>query len=129
MIVVDASIILHLLIDPETDIAVWNKVNNAGQLIAPHIIDLEIISGIRRHLRIGTFDQIRADQAISDMKDFKIDRRPIIENIQRIWELRNNVTPYDASYLSLAESLKLPLLTRDKKLANAAAAHTKVELI
>ena len=103
--------------------------NNAGQLIAPHIIDLEVISGIRRHLRIGTLDQNRADQTIVDMKDFKIDRRPIIANIRRIWELRDNVTPYDASYLSLAESLNLPLLTRDKKLASAAAAHTKVELI
>ena len=129
MIVVDASVVLQILLDSNKASKLRDTVNHAKRLIAPHFIDLEVLNGFRRHLRIGALSAERALQAIEDMRMLQIDRRPIHGFATQIWSLRDNITPYDAAYVVLASELGVPFLTRDIKLAKAAEAHAKVILI
>ena len=111
--------------DPEIE----RKLESADGLIAPHIIDAEVINGIRKNLRLGNLTESRAAQAIEDLQKLPLERMQTTLLNPRIWELRNNFTPYDASYIVLAEDYLVPFLTRDQKLVAAVKAHTKVELI
>ena len=129
MIVVDASVILQILLNWDKDAKLKNAIIEAKPLIAPHFSDLEVLNGFRRHLRLGALSENRAVQAIEDLTALNIDRRSVSLLSKEIWALRNNITPYDAAYVVLAADLGLPLLTRDKKLAQEAAAFTKIELI
>ena len=129
MIVVDASIVLKIFMDDLKDNEIERKLEISDGLIAPQIIDVEVINGIRKNLRLGNITQVRAAQAILDLQAFPVERMETVLLISRIWQLRNNFTPYDASYVALAEDYQVPFLTRDLKLAAAVKAHTKVELI
>lgn len=129
MIVVDASIVLKIFMDDLKDVEIEKTLEISDGLLAPHIIDLEIINGLRKNLRLGNLTEARATQAILDLQNFPLERMETQLLISRIWQLRNNFTPYDASYVALAEDYQVPLLTRDQKLATAIKAHTKVELI
>jgi predicted nucleic acid-binding protein len=68
-------------------------------------------------------------EALEDLADFPITRYPHTPLLSRIWELRHNVTAYDAAYLALAEALPAPLITRDAKLAAVAGHRARVELM
>ncbi len=129
MIVVDASVILHILGDSAVDATVLEKISSNGELIAPHLLDLEFLSAIRRQVRLKEITEKRAQQALIDFAELTIKRKAVHHLAAAIWKLRDNITPYDAAYVVLAADLHLPLLTRDKKLAQAAAAFTKIELI
>lgn len=115
--------------DDLKDVEIEKTLEISDGLLAPHIIDLEIINGLRKNLRLGNLTEARATQAILDLQNFPLERMETQLLISRIWQLRNNFTPYDASYVALAEDYQVPLLTRDQKLATAIKAHTKVELI
>ena len=115
--------------DDLKDIEIEKKLENVDGLIAPQIIDLEVINGIRKNLRLGNLTEARASQAILDLQIFPVERMETILLISRIWQLKNNFTPYDASYVALAEDYQVPFLTRDQKLIAAIKAHTKVEVI
>ena len=129
MIVIDASVILHALIEIRDNSEIQRLLESSGGVIAPHIIDAEVINGIRKNLRLKTISPERANFAIGDLQNMPIDRKSTKEFNQRIWELRDNFTPYDATYLALAESYGAQLFTRDQKLASAVKAHTKVTLV
>ena len=129
MIVIDASIVLHILADTKVDASVLQKVRSSGDLVAPHLIDLEFLSAIRRQTRLKEISETRALESITDFSELKIHRKSVQHLNSEIWKLRNNITPYDAAYVVLAAELGVPLLTRDKKLAQAVASHTQVILI
>lgn len=89
------------------------------QIAAPHLIDCEVASVIRRaHLR-GDVSARRAIQALADLADLPILRAPHAPFLGRIWELHPTLTPYDATYVALAEALDAMLLTADGRLARA----------
>ncbi|RED36140.1 hypothetical protein BJ123_10873 [Rhodopseudomonas thermotolerans] len=67
--------------------------------------------------------------ALADLADFPLQRHPHEFLLPRIWQLRNNLTAYDATYVALAEVLEAPLLTRDKRLAGAAGHRAQIELV
>ena len=129
MIVIDASIVLHILADTKVDASVLQKVRSSGDLVAPHLIDLEFLSAIRRQTRLKEISETRALESITDFSELKIHRKSVQHLNSEIWKLRNNITPYDAAYVVLAAELGVPLLTRDKKLAQAVTSHTQVILI
>lgn len=98
-------------------------------LHAPHLIDVEVAQVLRRFVASGQLDAARGLQALRDLSEFPISRYPHDLFLSRIWELRHSVTAYDAVYLALAEALPAPLLTRDRKLANATGHRAKVEVV
>jgi predicted nucleic acid-binding protein len=98
-------------------------------LHAPHLIDVEVAQVLRRYARAGVLGAERGAEALEDLADFPITRYPHEVLLFRIWELRNNVTAYDACYLALAEALGAPLVTRDAKLAAAAGHRAPIELM
>jgi predicted nucleic acid-binding protein len=129
MIVVDASVILHVLIDPEKDPGVADALGAAGALMAPSYLDLEILNSLRKKVLSKLVTEQRAAEAVADLSALPVERSNTEALNARIWELRHNMTAYDAAYVALAEALECPLLTRDARLKSAAAVHTTVRVI
>lgn len=98
-------------------------------LHAPHLIDLEVAQVLRRYLRLGKLDPARAQSAIEHLRLFDLSRYPHDPLLPRIWQLRRNLTAYDASYVVLAEALGTRVLTCDSHLAAAPGVETLVELL
>jgi predicted nucleic acid-binding protein len=88
------------------------------ELDAPDFIDLEVISEFRKLERSGRTGHRRA-AALDDLADFAVERVPHQAFHSQIWELRHNVTAYDATYVALAEAYRCPLWTYDRRLAAA----------
>src|SRR3954447_23836 len=88
-------------------------------LHAPHLLDIEVAHSIRRHTRLGTIPEGRGQQALWDLVHAPCIRHEHYPFLQRIWELRDNISPYDAVYIALAEFLAATLVTCDGKLARA----------
>ena len=98
-------------------------------LHAPHLLDLEVVQVLRRYLRAGVIDEERAMEALEDFSSFSIQRYAHDLFLVRIWELRHNLTAYDASYVALAEALNATLLTCDKTPAKSTGHRANVELL
>ena len=97
-------------------------------LHAPHLIDLEIAQVLRRYVRSAVISAERGAEALSDLVDFPLTRYPHFVLLTRIWEMRHDLTAYDAAYLALAEALDARLITRDRALAKAGS-RVRVEVI
>jgi predicted nucleic acid-binding protein len=130
MIVVDASAIIEVLLRTPAAIAVdrW-LFDPRRSLHAPHLLDIEVVQVVRRYAAKGEIDGERGRAALADLADFPLHRYPHEFLLPRVWDLRNNLTAYDAVYVALAEALNAPLLTRDQRLAAAAGHHARVELV
>jgi predicted nucleic acid-binding protein len=130
VIVVDSSIILEVLLRTKSAESIEKKIFSRGQTLhAPHLIDIEIAQVIRRYISAGELTPERGMQAIEDLIDVRITRYSHDIFLPRIWELRTNMTAYDAAYVALAEILDSPLLTRDAKLARSQGSMAKIQLI
>jgi predicted nucleic acid-binding protein len=130
VIVVDSSVILEVLLRTKSAQTIEKKIFSRGQTLhAPHLIDLEIAQVIRRYASAGEITSERGTQAIEDFTDLRITRYPHDILLPRIWDLRTNMTAYDAAYVVLAEILDSPLLTRDSKLSRSSVTTAKVQLI
>ncbi|SRR5579875_1084497 len=129
MIVVDASALLETLLRTPAAQAVERRIFAARQTLhAPHLIDMEVAQVIRRYAAMGELDAARVRAALADLADFPLRRYPHHFLLSRVWELRANLTAYDAVYVALAEALEAPLLTRDQRFAAIAARYARVEL-
>jgi predicted nucleic acid-binding protein len=130
VIVVDASALLEALLRTPAGKAVEDRLFAPGQTLhAPHLLDVEVAQVIRRYAANGDIDGERGRMALADLADLPLRRYPHDFLLQRIWDLRNNLTAYDATYVALAEALDAPLLTRDRRLAAAADHHAQIELV
>ncbi len=130
MIVVDASAVLELLLNGRAATRLRARLLAAGQTLhAPELIDLEVLQVLRRFVRDRDLSLDRATEALSDYRDLGIDRFSHELLLGRVWELRANLTAYDAAYVALAELLDAPLLTADHRLARSPGHHAKIELI
>ncbi|MDM7945360.1 MAG: type II toxin-antitoxin system VapC family toxin [Oceanibaculum nanhaiense] len=130
MIVVDSSVLLDVLLRTPAAAVAESRLFVTGETFhAPHLLDVEVAQVVRRYAANGEIDAERGRLALIDLADFPIERYPHDFLLPRIWELRNNLTAYDAAYVALAEALDAPLLTRDRRLANAAGIRAHIELI
>jgi len=130
VIVVDASAVLEALLRTPGAASVEGRLFDPGETLhAPHLIDVEVAQVLRRYARTGEADAERCRAALADMADFPLARYPHDILLPRIWELRDNLTAYDAVYIALAEALDAPLLTRDRRLAAAPGHGARVELV
>jgi len=130
VIVVDASALLEALLQTPAAIAVEERLFDEGlPLHAPHLIDVEVIQVLRRYAATGQIEPVRCRDAIDALQDFPLRRYPHDLLLGRVWELRHNLTAYDAVYVALAEVLDTRLVTRDRRIAAAAGHHARVELV
>ena len=97
-------------------------------LHAPHLIDLEVVQVLRRYAAAGEISAKRAREALDDLAAFRLRRWAHEPLTLRIWDLRQNLTAYDAACVALAEALGAPLLTRDRRLASAPGIRARVEV-
>ena len=128
MIVVDASVVVEALVDggPSGQRA---RQHLRRHLIAPGHLQLEVISAIRRHLSTQLLNTEAATAAVTGLLEASIELKSIEQHIPRIWQLRHNISIYDAAYVALAEATNSVLLTGDKRLAQAATGICDVEIV
>ena len=129
MIVVDASIVVTALADDGTDGDRIRARLRGERLVAPHLIDVEVVSAWRRLAAAGDLEERRVRLAMEDLRSLRLDRVPHGPLVDRCWDLRGNLTVYDATYVALAEAMQVPLLTADAKLAAAPGVRCTVDLI
>jgi predicted nucleic acid-binding protein len=120
VLVTDASLVVDYLLD-DGPRGVWSaeRIASATSLHAPHLLDFEVASAARNGVLRGDVSAARARNAIADLADLNVRRYPSTRLLERIWGLRETLTPYDAAYVALAEALDLPLATTDRGLARA----------
>jgi predicted nucleic acid-binding protein len=123
LIVIDASVLATALGDDGQGGVDARMRIRAEDLVAPELIDLEVASVWRRTLTDGR----RAELALADLEELPLRRASHLPLLARCWELRHNLTPYDASYVALAEALEVVLLTADRRLARASGVRCEVE--
>ena len=130
MIVVDASVLANVIGDDGADgRRVRGEVRGAGQIAAPDLADVETVAVLRKRWLAGTISDGRFEAAIADLQQLGISRYPTLPLMRRAFELRANVTAYDASYVALAELLGCELLTGDARLAGAAGPRCAIRLL
>lgn len=129
MIVIDASLAIAVMINPADGEALSNRIEaEGGALAAPEVLDLEVLQVMRRYMR-HRGDPQRVAQGFQTLDDLRIERFSHALLRERIWELRDNLTAYDAAYFALAELLDVPLWTRDGKYAGVPGANAVVEVL
>jgi predicted nucleic acid-binding protein len=133
MLVVDASAVTELVLRRRAGDGVGEHfAGHRFALHAPHLLDVEVLSALRRLVSSGEATTERAGEAIADLLDLPIERYAHDILVPRIWQLRENFSAYDASYVALAEALAhepVPLLTADARLARAVASHADVPVL
>jgi predicted nucleic acid-binding protein len=130
MIVLDASAAVEVFLNlPRAASDLRARLARSGETLhVPHVFDLEVVAAIRRHVLRGVLSERRSGRALRALDDLRATRYSHVSLRPRIWALRENVTPYDAAYVALAEVLRAPLVTVDSALAGAAGGRAEVEL-
>jgi len=129
VIVVDASIAIEVLLQTPAGRDLTPRLLDSNETLhAPHLIDAEVAQVLRRFVIAGEMSGERGAEAIVDLAELPLVRYPHDLLLSRVWELRHNLTAYDALYVALAEALEAPLLTRDRRLT-AVPHHATRELI
>jgi len=118
MIVLDASVIVELLANgPLADSLRHDLAGRDDSFIAPHLLDVEVVSAMRQLAAGRRIDSHRSEQFLTGLAMLPVQRFPHTPLLNRIWELRHNFTAYDAAYIALAEATSSVLYTCDEKLA------------
>ncbi len=130
MIVLDTSAAVELLLNTERGALVAERVRPSEvTLHAPHLLSVEVVQALRRLTGSGTVSSRRGRAALDDLSDLGVEYYDHDVLVPRIWQLRSNLTAYDAAYVALAEVLGAPLVTFDANLANAPGNRATVELL
>lgn len=133
MLVVDASAVAELLLGrPAGTTVAQHFADHDFDLHAPQLLDIEVLSALRRVVASGEASAARAGEAITDLLDLPIERYSHEPFVPRVWQLRDNFSSYDATYLALAETLAAsptPLLTADGRFARAMETHAEVPVV
>lgn len=128
MIVVDTSAVLDALTARPVPQDLLARIRGEAELHAPHLIDVEFVNALRRLVRARDLTIDRASEARLDFQTLIITRYPHTPLTESMWELRDNLTAYDAAYVALAEALDVPLVTTDRRLAGASGHSARIEL-
>lgn len=119
MIVVDASVAVEVVLQTELGQRITTPLLEDSNPSCPHLIDVEVTQALRRMVLSGELEEARAQRALTDFTDLRLERYSHELLLSEVWELRHNVTAYDAVYVALADGLAAPLWTCDLRLARA----------
>jgi predicted nucleic acid-binding protein len=117
-VVIDASALFELVVQSERAPAVAQAVG-ASDMVAPDVVNPEVLSILRRLERTGSLPAREAVQAVDDLMDAPVRRFSTLPLLAEAWTLRANVSAADACYVVLARILRCPLVTADRKLSRA----------
>ena len=130
MIVLDASAVIEWLLQSPIGAKVDRRIfSRPIALHAPHLLDLEVAQVLRRYVRDKVMTAQRGQEALEDLDALPLNRYSHDFLIPRVWQLRANLTAYDAVYVALSELLDAPLLTCDGRIASAPGHHATVEVV
>jgi predicted nucleic acid-binding protein len=118
VVVIDASVVVSALIDTSSR-GTWAEGVLAHSLAAPHLLDVEVTSSLRRAVATQALSPAAATDALERFDELSIDRFPFRPFGPRVWSLRTSVSSYDAWYVAVAEALEAPLATLDGRLAGS----------
>lgn len=118
-LIIDAPIVVAALVDSGTDGRWAESLLGSDSLAAPHLLTAEASNILRRSALARAISPEQASLAHADLLDLRVELFPYAPFAPRIWELRENVTCYDAWYVAIAETLGAPLATLDARLAKA----------
>lgn len=117
MIVLDASVVVELVLNQPLGLKIERAiVESNDSILVPHLLDLEVLSALRKWTLLKLLDSHRSQQAIRQLAELPAERCSHLPLRHRIWELRSNFTVYDATYVALAEASDGVLYTCDAKL-------------
>lgn len=128
MIVVDCPAVVDALtaVDGSDDL---RALLASEDLNSPRLLDFEVVSALRGLTLDGHLTAARAEDALTDFDDLEVRRWPSSDGLRRrAFQLRDNVSAYDAAYVTLAEALGCSLLTRDRRLAGSSGDLVRVEV-
>ena len=130
MIVLDASAVVAVLLNLEPGASRIRErmAEEDDDLHVPHLFEVEVMNVLRRYALSRGLSESRSAELLEDLTTLRITRYPHTSLIERIWELRHNLTAYDATYIALAETLEAPLVTTDARLARASGIRAEVEI-
>jgi predicted nucleic acid-binding protein len=132
MIVLDASAAIEWLLQTPKAAAIEARLfSDSAQRRwhAPHLLDVEVAQVLRKQVTKGVISDARGQEALQDFLDLPLIRYPHDFLLPRMWELRKNLTAYDAVYVALAEALGFPLVTCDANIAGAPGHSAQVEVV
>ena len=125
MIVVDASAAITAVLNA----GAARRALSGEQLHAPHLIDAEVASGLRRRVAAAQLSAADGWSVLNTWRSLGMTRYPVFALLERVWELRDNLSAYDASYVALAEALDCSLLTADSALSRAPGIRCSITLV
>ena len=128
MLVVDTSVVFAALVAPEAWPRLVSRLTDDAELFCPHLLDTELLHALRQAVARGEIGDDRATDVLTDLGELALVRYPHWPFSRRAWQLRHNLTPYDAMFVALAEVLEVPLLTCDARLASSSGHDAQVEL-
>jgi predicted nucleic acid-binding protein len=130
VIVLDASVLANVVADDGSEgRRARAELRGAGALAAPDLVDVETVAVLRKRWLAGSISEGRFAVAVRDLEDIDLERHPVLRLMRRAFELRANVTPYDAAYVALAEVLGCELWTADQRLAKAPGPSCTVRVV
>lgn len=129
MLIVDASCLYEVVADAAQAEQVREHLALDADHGAPHLIDVEVLSVVRRDHMLGRLDATAARQAVEDLRDWPGERFGHRTLLERAWELRENVRAWDAVYVALAEALDATLITLDERLGRVDGLACRVHVV
>lgn len=119
-VVIDASALVAALVDSGSEGEWAAEVTASGPLLAPELVLVETANTLRRLEASGAITRLEATSAFRDVLRLELELLPFAPFAERVWELRANLTSYDAWYVAVAEAFECPLATLDRRLSKAA---------
>lgn len=127
--IVDASVLVNALVAKDArGLRAADLLRREGS-VAPELIDIEVVQTLRKMVRRRIVPEREARRLVGQLDEIALVRRRHRPFLHRIWELRDNLTAYDATYVALAEALGCPLVTSDVKLAGAAGVRCEIVVL
>jgi predicted nucleic acid-binding protein len=109
--------------------AARDELRRAGDVAAPDLVDVETVAVLRKRWLAGTVSGRRFAAAVDDLEDLAFDRYPTLRLMRRAYELRVNVTAYEAAYVALAEALGCEMVTGDERLSKAPGPRCRIRVL